>query len=182
MTKCLFFFLFPIFCFSQNQISVHELENEYNSEWWKFGAVLVDTFQANPFTGVVYLHHVFEDLGEQRKHEYIAFIDHYENGFKDGLSLSLNTSGEIIQIANYSKGERLGLINYNVYKRMISSYKEKMGRMVEFWDKYESDNDKILEFERRTDSNGRIIYRKYFDKKGNEISEEEHKKLTNYRY
>ena len=54
--------------------------------------------------------------------------------------------------------------------------------MMEFWDKYESDNDKILEFERRIDSNGKIIYQKYFDKKGNEISEEEHKKLTNYRY
>ena len=94
--------------------------------------MLVDTFQANPFTGVVYLHHVFEDLGEQRKHEYIAFIDHYENGFKDGLSLSLNTSGEIIQIANYSKGERLGLINYNVYKRMISSYKEKIRSIKSF--------------------------------------------------
>ena len=173
---------FTLNTFAQNPISVHELENEYNPDWWEVGAVLVDTFQANPFTGVVYLHNVFESLGEQRKHEYIAFIDHYENGFKDGLSLSFNTSGEIIQIANYSKGEMLGVIYYTNYKRMISSYKKKMGRMMEFWDMYESDNDKILEFERRIDSNGKIIYRKYFDKKGNEISEEEHKKLTNYRY
>ncbi len=182
MRFIIIFLIVTLNSFAQNPISVHDLENEYNSDWWEVGAVLVDTFQVNPFTGVVYLHNVFESLGEKRKHEYIAFIDHYENGFKDGLSLSFNTSGEIIQIANYSRGERLGLIYYTDYKRMVSDYKENMGRMMEFWDKYESDNDKILEFERRTNSKGKVIYLKYFDKNGKEISKEEHKKITNYRY
>ena len=178
-----FYFLIVVNIFAQKPISVHELETKYNTDWWEHGAVLVDTFQVNPFTGVVYLHHVFEDLGEDRKYEVIAFIDHYENGYQDGLSIEFSPSGIIRTVKNYSQGEKLGIVYYKSYDRMISSYGKIPGRFIEFWDKYESKNkDKIIESERRTNSKGEIIYNKFFDKDGNEISIEEHKKLTNFRY
>ena len=174
-------FVYSICVKAQNPISVHELETIYNSDWWELGAVLVDTFQVEPFTGVVYLHHVFDDLGPDRKYEVIAFIDHYENGFKDGLSLSFSVNGEITRVKNYSKGVNLGINYYKNYDRLVSSYGDKSGRYIEFWDKYESKNKfKTLEFERRTNSIGELIYEKFFDKDGNEISKEEHIKIINY--
>ena len=178
-----FYFFIVVNIFAQKPFSVHELETKYNPDWWENGAVMVDTFQVNPFTGVVYLHHVFEELGEDRKYEVIAFIDHYENGFKDGLSMSLSANGEITRIESYSKGVNLGIIFYRNYDRLVSRDGDKNGRYIEFWDKYESKNKgKTLEFERRTNSLGEVIYKKFFDKDGNEISIEEYKKLTNYRY
>ena len=177
------FFLFSICVKAQNPISVHELETKYNSDWWELGAVLVDTFQVEPFTGVVYLHHVFDDLGPDRKYEVIAFIDHYENGFKDGLSMSFSVNGEITLVENYSKGVNLGIKYYRNYDRLVSSYGDKSGRYIEFWDKYESKNKgKILEYERRTNSLGNVIYEKFLDKDGNEISKEEQKKINNFNY
>ena len=174
-------FVYSICVKAQNPISVHELETIYNSDWWELGAVLVDTFQVEPFTGVVYLHHVFDDLGPDRKYEVIAFIDHYENGFKDGFSLSFSVNGEITRVENYSKGVNLGIKYYKDYDRLVSSYGDKSGRYIEFWDKYESKNKfKTLEFERRTNSIGELIYEKFFDKDGNEISKEEHIKIINY--
>ena len=174
-------FVYSICVKAQNPISVHELETKYNSDWWELGAVLVDTFQVEPFTGVVYLHHVFDDFGPDRKYEVIAFIDHYENGFKDGLSLSFSVNGEITRVENYSEGVNLGIIYYKNYERLVSSYGDKSGRYIEFWDKYESKNKfKTLEFERRTNSIGELIYEKFFDKDGNEISKEEHIKIIKY--
>ena len=176
-------FLIVVNIFAQKPISVHELETKYNTDWWEYGAVLVDTFQVNPFTGVVYLHHVFDNLGPDRKYEVIAFIDHYENGFKDGLSLSFSVNGEITRVENYSEGVNLGINYYRNYDRLISSYIDKSGRYIEFWDKYESKNkSKTLEFESRTNSLGNVIYEKFFDKDGNEISKEEHKKINNFDY
>ena len=170
-----FSFLIAVNIFAQKPISVHELETKYNTDWWELGAVLVDTFQVNPFTGVVYLHHVYESFGPERKHEVIAFIDHYENGYKDGLSICFSVNGEITRVENYSKGVNLGVIYYRDYDRIYSKNGDKNGRYIEFWDKYESKNKfKTLEFERRTNSIGEVIYEKYFDKDRNEISKEEY--------
>ena len=75
----------------------------------------------------------------------------------------------------------MGVIYYRDYDRIYSKNGDKNGRYIEFWDKYESKNKfKTLEFERRTNSIGEVIYEKYFDKDRNEISKEEYEKLTNF--
>jgi len=174
-----FILIFNLCSYAQKPISVHELKSKFNSDWWNHGAVLVDTFKVNPFTGVVYLHHVFESFDVDKNQIVLAYICHFENGYKDGFSISFYPDGNIREVINYSKGERLGVEYFKSHERMTSSYEDKNGRMIEYWDDHESIHEyRIIEFERRTDSKGNIIYEKYYDKNGNQISYDEYIDLT----
>ena len=61
-----FSFLIAVNIFAQKPISVHELETKYNTDWWELGAVLVDTFQVNPFTEL-YIFIMFMNLLVQKE-------------------------------------------------------------------------------------------------------------------
>ena len=183
MKKLLLLFLcVPVIGVGQGKISVKDIRNLF-SEDFKYNCITVDTVEANPFTGVIYLSH-YKDRCEPYR-----MIYHYENGLKDGMEISLGAQGRILSITNYSKGKWTG-VKYDDYFSVIKTrYKNNFyNRATSYWSREELlrggfikrstiDTPYILKFDIRRDKDGALIYQRYYNAEGKVITKTEYDKL-----
>ena len=186
----LILFFLPIIVFSQEKISVHDIRSIFNDDL-KDNCITVDTIIEDPFTGIIYLSY-YQDRCEPLK-----AIIHYEEGLRDGADIDLGAQSTILRITNYSKGEWKGVQYFNNYPRATysaNSFRSKyedsfFNRQTCYWtkmelvkggfiNKNEQDLPFILKYDIRRNKNGKIIYKKYYNAEGKEVSKFEYLKLN----
>ena len=176
----------PLIGVGQGTISVQDIRNLF-SEDFKYNCITVDTIEANPFTGVIYLSY-WKDRCEPLK-----AIIHYEDGYRDGMDIDLAATGEIISITNWSKGVWTGVQYFNSYENYASKkyrtrFQNNFYRQTSYWSRGELlrggfikratiDTPYILKFDIRHDKDGALIYQRYYNAEGKEIPKIQYDKL-----
>lgn len=130
MKHIILMLVLPIFCYAQKPISVDQIQQTINPDFIN-SCFSIDTITAEPFTGIVYLYHIFQE----NECDHLAYIIHYEKGLKDGAEIGFDTSQKIWIINNYHLGQKVGASFYNDYNRIVIS-RDSIYRKIE-WDKNE---------------------------------------------